>query len=203
MALRVGFYTVVVEKDWAVQEFESLSKLFELLSGSEYREDDHLSAASYMTFDDLQHTVSFLESVDPKGRFAALEKMTPPDKVPGWLVWDQIFVRHTRDDPNSRPPHFTEPLVARGLSIDFEAFLAALDSLGGTLEILDADDEVYPAIHVHTSDGHVVGVLSREVPGTLGDLMVWAPMDYQQWLAQEPVQKVLEEALDACGANLE
>ena len=71
MALRVGFYTVVVEKDWAVQEFESLSKLFELLSGSEYREDDHLSAASYMTFDDLQHTVSFLQSVDcpaPKSR---------------------------------------------------------------------------------------------------------------------------------------
>ena len=112
-------------------------------------------------------------------------------------------MRHTRDDPNSRPPHFTEPLVARGLSIDFEAFLAALDSLGGTLEILDADDEVYPAIHVHTSDGHVIGVLSREVPGKPGDLMVWAPMDYQQWLAQEPVQKVLEEALNACGANLE
>ena len=112
-------------------------------------------------------------------------------------------MRHTRDDPNSRPPHFTEPLVARGLSIDFEAFLAALDSLGGTLEILDADDEFLPLFHVHTSDGHVLSVLYWEVPGTLGDFFLWAPMDYQQWLAQEPVQKVLEEALNACGANLE
>lgn len=202
MALRVGFYTIVVEKDWAVQEIESLSKLFELLGGGEYREDDHLSAASYMTFDDLKHAVSSLESVDPGGRFAALEKMTPPDEVPGWLVWDQVFVRHTRDDPNSRPPHFTEPLVARDLSIDFETFLAALDNLGGTLEIQDAADEIYPVIHVHTSDGHVIGNLSREVPGTLGDLMIWAPTDYQQWLAQEPVQRVLKEALNACEANL-